>query len=161
MRDLGPAEHFAAGALGEPGQRRFFIQVTAGGETVWFPAEKQQIAALGSQCIQLVTTADLTPDTDAVAKIRADLAITEPQNELFGVGGIQIAVLESHLIAVVITSPEEDESARFIVAPEQLQAMAEVAMAVVASGRPICPRCQLPEEPAGHRCPASNGHHRD
>lgn len=161
MRDLGPAEEFVAGALGQPGRRDFYIQVTAAGDTVWLHAEKQQVAALGSQCLTLLTAADISPDPEAVAGIRDGLTVRPPTDELFPVGGIQIAVLESELIAVVITSPEEDDSLRFVVAPEQLQAMAENALEVVAAGRPICPRCQLPEEPEGHRCPASNGYHPD
>ncbi len=159
MRDLGPAEEFVAGALGEPGQRYFYIQVTAGGETVWLHAEKEQVAALGAQCLSLLAAADLTPDAEAVAAIRTDLAVREPDEQLFAVGGIQVAVLESELVAIVIQSSDEQDSVRFVVAPEQLQAMAEVALEVVASGRPICPRCQLPEDPTGHRCPAGNGHH--
>jgi hypothetical protein len=159
MRDLGPAEEFVAGAVGEPGSRHFYLQVTAGGETVWLHAEKQQVAALASQCLTLLAATDLEPDPAAVAGLRADLEVRPPADVLFPVGGIQIAILESELIAVVVTSPEEDESLRFVVAPEQVQAMAESAMEVVGAGRPICPRCQLPEDPAGHRCPASNGHH--
>lgn len=161
MRDLGPAEEFVAGAVGQPGRRHFYIQVTAAGDTVWLHAEKQQVAALGSQCLTLLAAADISPDPEAVAGIRTGLEIRPPTEELFPVGGIQIAILESELIAVVITSPEEDDSLRFVVAPEQLQAMAERALEVVAAGRPICPRCQLPEEPEGHRCPASNGYHPD
>lgn len=159
MRDLGPAEEFVAGALGEPGQRHFFLQITAAGETVWLHAEKEQVAALGAQCLSLLAAADLSPDADAVASIRSELAVRDAGDQLFAVGGIQIAVLESELIAVVIVSSDEDDSVRFLVAPEQLQAMAEVALEVVAAGRPICPRCQLPQDPAGHRCPAGNGHH--
>lgn len=159
MRDLGPAEEFVAGAIGDPGRRHFYIQITADDETVWLHAEKEQVAALGTQCLTLLTAADLVPDAGVVASIRTDLAVREPEDELFAVGGIQVAVLESELVAIVIESPEEEESIRFVVAPEQVQAMAEVALEVVAAGRPICPRCQLPEDPAGHRCPAGNGHH--
>lgn len=159
LKDMGPAEEFVAGALGEPGNRHFYLQVTAGGETVWLHAEKQQVAALASQCLTLLAATDLEPDPAAVAVLRADLEVRPPVDVLFPVGGIQIAILESELIAVVVTSPEEDDSLRFVVAPEQVQAMAESAMEVVSAGRPICPRCQLPEDPAGHRCPASNGHH--
>lgn len=159
MRDLGPAEEFVAGALGEPGERHFYLQVTAAGETVWLHAEKQQVAALAAQCLTLLAATDLSPDATAVAGLRGELELRPPTEVLFMVGGIQIAVLESDLLAVVITSPEADDSLRFVVAPEQAQAMAESALEVVAAGRPICPRCQLPEDPAGHRCPAANGHH--
>ena len=159
MRDLGPAEEFVAGALGEPGQRNFYLQITAADETLWFPAEKQQIAALGSQALTLLRAAGIDADEDAVAGIQRNLEIRAPDVEQFRVGGIQVAVLESELIAIVVSSPDEDESVRFLVAPEQLQAMATSALETVAAGRPICPRCQLPMDPDGHRCPATNGHH--
>ncbi|HEX2152821.1 MAG TPA: DUF3090 family protein [Acidimicrobiia bacterium] len=161
MRDLGPAEEFVAGALGEPGERHFYIQVTAAGETVWLHAEKQQVATLSSQCLALLAASDITPDSAAVAKLKDELAVREPEVELFPVGDIQVAVLESELIAIVISAPEgeaDDDSIRFLVAPEQVQAMAEVGLEVVAAGRPICPHCHLPEDPLGHRCPATNGH---
>lgn len=159
MRDLGPAEHFVAGALGEPGERHFYIQVTAAGETVWLHAEKQQVSALGSQCLALLAAAEIRPEKQVVEDLKLELSLGEPEVEIFPVGAIQLAVLESELIAIVISSPEDDEeSIRFLVAPEQVQAMAEVALEVVAAGRPICPHCHLPEDPMGHRCPATNGH---
>lgn len=159
MRDLGPAEHLVAGALGEPGDRHFYIQVTAAGETLWLHAEKQQVAALASQSLAILAAADLHPDPDVVAGIRENLLLTEPENEIFAVGTVQLAVLESELITIAIGSAEEeDDGIRFLVAPEQIQAMAESALEVVAAGRPICPHCHLPEDPAGHRCPAGNGH---
>lgn len=159
MRDLGPAEQFVASALGEPGNRHFYLQVTASGETVWLHAEKQQVSALGSQSLTLLASADIEADDEVVAALKSDLVLQEPENEIFAVGDIQLAVLESEMIAVSITSSEdEDEAVRFLVVPEQIQAMAEVALDVVAAGRPICPHCHLPEDPTGHRCPATNGH---
>lgn len=159
MRDLGPAEVFVAGAIGPPGQRHFFVQVTAAGESEWFPAEKQQVAALGSQALTLLAAAELETDEEMVQALRSGLSLEQPDRESFRVGGIQVAVLESELIAIVISSPEEDESVRFLITPVQLEAMATVALEVVAAGRPICPLCQLPMDPDGHRCPSTNGHH--
>lgn len=159
MKDLGPAEEFMAGALGQPGRRHFYLQITAGGETHWLHAEKQQVAALGSQCLTLLAAAEITPDADAVATLKEELVLREPEEVTFAVGDIQLAVLESEMIAISIEpAGEERDSIRFLVVPEQIQAMAEVALDVVASGRPICPHCHLPEDPGGHRCPAANGH---
>jgi uncharacterized repeat protein (TIGR03847 family) len=31
------------------------------------------------------------------------------------------------------------------------------AQEVIAAGRPLCPRCGLPMDPAGHPCPVMNG----
>ena len=159
MRDLGPAETFVAGAIGDPGRRHFYIHVTAAGESLWFPTEKEQVAALGAQALTLLAAAELDTDDDSVEALRAELELPPPDAEQFRVGGIQVAVLESELISIVISSPEEDDAVRFLITPVQLEAMASAALEVVAAGRPICPLCQLPMDPEGHRCPSTNGHH--
>jgi uncharacterized repeat protein (TIGR03847 family) len=42
----------------------------------------------------------------------------------------------------------------------QARAFAKRALAVVAAGRPPCPFCGLPLDPAGHICPRQNGYRR-
>ena len=121
---------------------------------------KQQVAALGLIAHPAGRRRD--PPRPNGGSAQAALSLDDPDEELFAVGNVQLAALESELVAVVINSLEDDEEAiRFIVAPEQLQAMAEVALEIVAAGRPICPHCHLPEDPDGHRCPATNGHFAD
>lgn len=158
--DLGPAERFAAGAIGLPGSRRFFLEVTSAGTVYSFPCEKAQVAELASQGLQLLILAGLSPDDDAVRRLVATgLEIAEPQEPRFRIGSIGVAVNPSELLSITLGAVDEDESATFVVSPEQFRAMAIVAVEVVAAGRPICPRCQLPEDPDGHRCPSVNGHH--
>ena len=41
---------------------------------------------------------------------------------------------------------------------EQAAAFAIHATRLVESGRPPCPLCALPLDPAGHDCPRTNGH---
>ena len=160
IENLGPAERFAAGALGQPGSRRFFLEVTTGGTIHSFPCEKSQVAELASQGLQLLLLAGLHPDHHAVEHLVATgLQITDPEEPRFRIGSIGVAVDASELLSITFGSIEEDESATFVVSPEQFRAMALVAVEVVAAGRPICPRCQLPEDPEGHRCPSVNGHH--
>ena len=40
--------------------------------------------------------------------------------------------------------------------PEETRAFIERAKRVVSAGRPPCPLCELPLDPAGHRCPRWN-----
>lgn len=158
--ELGPAERFAAGAIGRPGSRRFFLQVTTGGAVHSFPCEKSQVAELASQGLQLLILAGISQDDDAVRRLLATgLEIAEPEEPRFRVGSIGVAVGPSELLSITLGSADEDASTTFVVSPEQFRAMALVAVEVVAAGRPICPRCQLPEDPEGHRCPSVNGHH--
>jgi uncharacterized repeat protein (TIGR03847 family) len=160
IEDLGPAERLAAGAIGQPGQRRFFLEVTAGGRTHSFPCEKSQVGELAHQGLQLLSLANLDSDEEAVQRlVLSRLPITDPEQPKFRIGSIGIAVHESEFLSITFTSPDEEDSATFVVTPEQFRAMALVAVEVVAAGRPICPRCGLPEDPDGHRCPSVNGHH--
>jgi len=160
VEDLGLAERFAAGATGRPGARRFFLEVTTRGTAHSFPCEKGQVAELASQGLQLLILAGLDSDQQAVEHLIASgLEIAEPEEPRFRIGSIGVAVNPNELISITLSSVDEDESATFVVSPEQFRAMALVAVEVVAAGRPICPRCQLPEDPDGHRCPSVNGHH--
>ncbi|HEY7563515.1 MAG TPA: DUF3090 family protein [Acidimicrobiia bacterium] len=157
--ELGPAERFAAGAIGRPGSRRFYLEVTTGGAVHTFPCEKNQVAALAVQGLQLLTIAGIEPDDDAVDRLLGDgLEISEPEAPRFRIGSIGLAVNPSEFLLITLGSEDEGESASFVVSPEQFRAMAIAAARVVAAGRPICPRCQLPEDPDGHFCPSVNGH---
>jgi uncharacterized repeat protein (TIGR03847 family) len=44
--------------------------------------------------------------------------------------------------------------------PAETRAFIERAKRVVSAGRPPCPLCGQPLDPAGHRCPRHNGYHR-
>jgi uncharacterized repeat protein (TIGR03847 family) len=44
--------------------------------------------------------------------------------------------------------------------PTETRAFIERAKRVLAAGRPPCPLCGQPLDPAGHRCPRHNGYHR-
>jgi uncharacterized repeat protein (TIGR03847 family) len=44
--------------------------------------------------------------------------------------------------------------------PDETRAFIERAKRVVSAGRPPCPLCGQPLDPAGHRCPRHNGYHR-
>ena len=159
IENLGPAERFAAGAIGIPGRRRFYLQVIADGEAHSLLAEKQQIEALATQGLEILDSHEISADPQAVERlVGLGLPITDPGegNERFRVGTISIAMAPSELLTVTIESVEEDDGLTFVIAPEQFRAMATVALDVVASGRPMCPWCRLPMDPDAHECPARN-----
>jgi uncharacterized repeat protein (TIGR03847 family) len=159
IEDLGPAERFAAGAIGEPGARRFYLQVTADGEAHSLLAEKQQIAALAAQGLEVLDANGVSSDTTAIERlVESGLGVADPGdgNERFRVGTMSIAMAPSELLTITIESIDEDDAVTFVIAPEQFRAMAAIALAVVASGRPICPWCRLPMNPDDHECPARN-----
>lgn len=159
MRDLGPAERLVAGAIGPPGERVFYVSVVAGGNAVWLVAEKGQVAALGARALELLAEANVLPDPDAVAGLLSQAALSDPGEVEFRIGSMALQIDATEMVTLHIESVEGSDGISFVVAPEQLQAMALAALDVVGQGRPLCPDCRLPMNPDGHRCPSSNGHH--
>jgi uncharacterized repeat protein (TIGR03847 family) len=56
------------------------------------------------------------------------------------------------------STPRELASARFTISRAQAAAFVERARILQKAGRPTCPMCGEPKDPAGHVCPRSNGH---
>ena len=57
--------------------------------------------------------------------------------------------------------PDDDlDRLRVRLTPEATRAFIERARRVVNAGRPPCPLCGQPLDPAGHLCPRHNGYHR-
>ncbi len=159
MRELGPAEGFVAGAIGEPGRRTFIIEVVTGGVARWFVCEKGQVEALARRALEVLVEANVIPDPDSVEQIVGRTELGAEQDSEFRVGTMTLRYsLDGELVVVELNSVDEEDSVSFLVAPEQLQAMALKGLTVVGKGRPICERCRLPKNPDGHECPSTNGH---
>ncbi len=159
IEELGPAERFTAGAIGEPGRRRFYLQVTTEGNDHWLLAEKEQVRVLAVEGTRILDQHEIGSDPEAVAGLIArGLEIADPGDggERFRVGEVTLAVSTTSLITCVIRSVDEDDAVSFVIAPEQFRAMAVVALQSVAAGRPICRWCRLPIDPGEHACPARN-----
>ncbi len=57
--------------------------------------------------------------------------------------------------------PDDDlDRLRVRLSPESTRAFIDRARRVVSAGRPPCPLCGQPLDPAGHLCPRHNGYHR-
>lgn len=160
MRELGPVERFWLDAVGEPGSRTFYAVVVHGDDVLWFVAEKGQIATLAERSLELLAEADVALDKDAVDRITETTTIGHPGEAEFRIGSMALAIDPEAALMRVIFNPIDDgpEPVSFDVVPEQLVAAARAGLVAVASGRPLCPRCRLPEDPDGHDCPAVNGH---
>ena len=158
INNLGPAERFVVGAIGPPGQRRFYFQVVADGQRHSLLAEKQQVEALASQGWRSLQRSGVEVDSAAVeAILTTDLEITDPAGaEDFRVGTINVGIRPSGLMNISFESDSEDLGLMFMVSPEQFRAMALIAQKLVKAGRPICPWCRLPRNPGDHECPARN-----
>ncbi|MGH3738555.1 MAG: DUF3090 domain-containing protein [Micromonosporaceae bacterium] len=187
--DFEPPDRFVAGTVGEPGDRTFFLQARGGGQLVSVVLEKMQVALLADKLEELLTEAasrfgvelptgeDLPQDNDP---------LDTPLDEEFRVGTLGLAwdvdsgTVLIEAIAQAETEPEaadepelaeqpepveepdDDELDRLRVrlTPEETRAFIDRARRLVAAGRPPCPLCGNPMDPAGHLCPRHNGYRR-
>jgi len=170
--DLNPVTRITIGAVGEPGQRTFYIQARQGSMVVTLLCEKEQAQAIAMGIEQIIMQiAQQSPDKvgpfDEVLAL--DMSLEEPIEPLFRVGQIGLGYDEEHNMLVLVTQelaaedadPEETSAARFWFTPIQGRTLSHHAMQVVAAGRPTCPLCGAPIEADGeHFCPRKNGHNK-
>ena len=159
---------FAADYVGEPGARTFYLQARTDATTTTFLVEKQQVAVLADRLRDVLVMID-SQDTikSAVSARDPALALGEPLEPEWRVGDMGLAYDEEpdRVIVLLQEAQTEEEpdpdasSVRLMLRRDQARTFILHAIAVVGEGRPICQLCGLPMDPAGHRCPASNGHH--
>ena len=152
MRSLGRVDRVAAGAVGPPGRRTFYLEVVGPAGTEWFVVEKEQLATLAAHGLELIGE----PPEASPASTPSPAPQGEPS---FRVGEIGLGADEGEM--VVLLSPTEEtgtaEPVAFTVGAADFAAMARLALAVVAAGRPVCRLCGHPMDPEGHSCPGGNG----
>ncbi|MFA5891985.1 MAG: DUF3090 family protein [Actinomycetota bacterium] len=169
--DFDAVDRITAGAVGEPGDRTFYVQARAGARLVTLLAEKEQVALLGRALEHLMSSLPEGPEGSEPSA--SDLDLDEPLEPEWRVGEISIQYEPDgdRVVVGLMEATEVDESeserpgigepavARFIVTRAQARALAGHALAVVSAGRPLCQLCGLPA-PQGqpHVCPATNGH---
>ena len=172
-RDLDPVTRLTADAIGEPGQRTFYLQAASGADQVTLLVEKEQVRRLAesleSWLPELAADRPEDPEEARVAEA-GELALAEPLEPDFRVGQLSLSYdPERDRVMVVATElvadeeqPEELETepqqVRLVVTRPQLRVLAHHGSQVVARGRPLCPLCGNPLDPSGHICPALNGH---
>ncbi len=183
LYSFDPPDRFVAGTVGQPGERTFFLQARAGDQVVSVVLEKQQVQALAERIDTLLDEV-LRRSAGEVAVPAAapagseDLApLDSPITEEFRVGTMALGwngdteqlVIEAH----AATEDEDDDVPDLEDDPEDGPACLRVrltgamgrafvtrAMLVVSAGRPPCPFCHQPLDPAGHICPRANGYRR-
>lgn len=163
--DLDPVDRITADAVGEPGERTFFIQAAKGADVVTLLVEKQQVAALARLIEQLLER--VTEQHGPVTEAPEDApSLTEPLEPAFRVGQIGVGYdADRDLVLLQCDEfvPEDEEEvvdpaiARLWASREQMLGLAERGSAAVEGGRPTCSMCGKPIEPDGHFCPPSNG----
>jgi uncharacterized repeat protein (TIGR03847 family) len=169
--DLEHVDKVTAGAVGEPGQRTFYLQAREGERTVTILVEKEQVELLATSILEILATIgtetgegppdeslDLEPPLNPVAAGRLSIGYAEERDRMLLELEESVEVPEGE--DEEEPDPDRPEPARVRVwaTREQMLALSRHGAAVAARGRPRCRFCGNPMDPEGHACPAMNGH---
>jgi uncharacterized repeat protein (TIGR03847 family) len=168
--ELDDVDGLGAGAIGEPGQRAFYIQARTEQTQLTVLVEKEQVDLLATEAV-----AFLDQIAEKYPELPFDLpstqsALREPTVPLFRARLIGLGFdTERELVLIELRERSEDEDdddatdeepdgyvARIYATRAQVRAMAARGAEAVAGGRPPCPLCEQPMDPTGHRCPRWN-----
>jgi len=171
--ELEDVEALGTGAVGEPGARAFYLQARSSTSQLTVLVEKEQIALLATEAVAFLDRlAEEYPEVE-VSLPEAVAELQEPTVPLFRARLIGLGFdPERELVLIELrenpvsddddeadddeTEDEEGYVARVYATRPQVRAMAARGATVVGAGRPPCPLCSMPMDPAGHRCPRWN-----
>lgn len=177
--DVDPCDHITSDAIGQPGQRVFYIQALQADKTYTVIIEKTQLQSLAVGVEQFL--AEVERQNPSLEEASADYAeehmrINPPVDPAFRVGEIGLGYDQVRDRVVLFVrelqaeGPEQDANSdsnsdsdsgtvyRFWCTRTQLRKLARWGVEVASRGRPTCPQCGQPMEPGGHFCPKKNGH---
>lgn len=156
-------DHLTTGAIGEPGQRVFYLQAGNQGQIVSLRLEKSQVAALVAYLVAMLADmpaiGEALPDDPALGPT----GLVEPVVAEWVVGSLGISYDDDADRVVLVAEElveegEEGARARLGATRKQIAALAARGADAVAAGRPPCPLCGQPLDPEGHTCARLNGH---
>lgn len=171
-----------AGAVGEPGQRAFYIQARSESAQLTVLLEKEQVALLAAEAVAFLDRIKEQYPEDPIRLPDAMADLREPTVPLFRARLIGLGFdPERELVLIELRErPDEDDDdldedddlreiaglgvddeeegyvARIYATRSQVRAMAARSAVVVSAGRPPCDLCGQPLDPSGHRCPRWN-----
>jgi uncharacterized repeat protein (TIGR03847 family) len=173
-----PPDRFVCGAVGQPGQRTFFLQAAKGRQVVSVALEKVQVAVLAERLAALLlglrergVEVDWSREPDA-------MPLAEPVREEFRVGSMTLSWDDEHEHVLIEAremtetdledepegtdaddgDPDGPDMVRVTLPPGDAQAFVTRAVAVMRAGRLPCPNCGEPLDPRGHFCARRNGY---
>ena len=165
--ELDGVDSLGAGAIGEPGQRVFYIQADKSGTRLTVLVEKEQVSLLADEAVAFLDgIADEHPEPpgESTALHPSAAQVTEPAVPLFRARMIGLGFEPDRgLVLIELRENADDEDddddgyiARIFATRAQVRAMAARGTDAVAGGRPPCPLCEFPMDPGGHICPRWN-----
>src|SRR3984957_12595359 len=168
-----PPERFIAGTVGQPGERTFYLQATVGSRVTSVALEKGQVSQLAERLDELLDEVARRTGAVSGAGELDDGPLELPLMEDFRVGAIALAWDHDGDRVIIEAQEETDEPVepltddipeggpavlRVRISAASARAFSRRALQLVSQGRPPCPLCGLPLDPAGHVCPRQNGH---
>jgi uncharacterized repeat protein (TIGR03847 family) len=170
-----PVSRFIVSAIGEPGQREFFLQVKSEASLNTVRIDKGQVIALTRRFEELIRElrrGRLASAEELTAPaVQDDAPLELPIESDFTVGVISITWENNFVVVTMQSASGNDElivddlefGPDLIIANmkiNQIKGFCNRATIVVNAGRPACPFCALPVDPKGHLCPRANGYRR-
>ncbi|CAN5469201.1 DUF3090 domain-containing protein [soil metagenome] len=185
VHGFDPPERFVTGTVGEPGARTFFLQARTGSRVTSVSLEKQQVAALSERIDELLDEVMSNQASESLVPAVAPLALEDsapleqPIEEEFRAGTMTLswdpsdervvievfpyseaAVVSPEQIDEDFEEPEPDEVLLVRITAAAARSFVKRADQVLEAGRPSCPFCGNPIDPAGHLCVRANGFRR-
>jgi uncharacterized repeat protein (TIGR03847 family) len=169
------ANRFIVSAIGQPGEREFFLQIKSAEGVNTIALEKEQVRALSDQLQNLLTEirrSGMIDKSEALVQAQIDNDPLElPIESDFELGIANIAwrdkSIEITFQAIsgddVLILDDLDNGPDLIVANisiEIAKGFCIRANELIKSGRADCPFCGLPINISGHLCPRANGYRR-
>ena len=160
--ELQAPDHFTAGAVGNPGQRVFYLQAREAGSLLTLKTEKEHVRGLAEYLEGLLAKSPVAPE-----EVPHDFALLEPVDPAWSVGAIGVGydegedrfiVVVNELVSEEEGEAEEGATARIRVTRAQAAGFVARARELMQASRPTCQVCGGPIDPGGHLCPRRNGH---
>ncbi len=166
---------FIVSAIGEPGNREFFLQISSNQGLNTIAVEKEQVRALSEQLSLLISelrrSGSITKAQSSVSAKFDDDPLEIPIESDFQLGVANIAWMNGviQLTFQAISSEDEVLLDDFDDGPDLVIASIPIEIAkgfsvradrILSQGRGACPFCSWPMNISGHLCPRANGYRR-
>jgi len=169
--DLNPVAHVTVDAMGQPGERVFYLQGRNDDQVISLLVEKFQIQTLALAIENLMSELhEKMPDlVNASPDYNEEkMTLDTPLDPLFRVGELSLGYEPEQDLMVLIAKEvpmglsDEDEDllseVRFWCTRSQLWALGRWGIELASRGRPVWPSTGEPILPPGEFSPKNNGH---
>ena len=169
--DMNPVTYITVDAIGQPGERVFYLQGRSPDQEITLLIEKFQIQTLALAVENLMSElrekAPHLPEASPDYK-EVEMILEPPLDPLFRVGelslgydpGQDLLILIAKEVAINMSDSEESEPSeiRFWCTRSQLWSMSRWGIELASRGRPVWPSTGEPILPPGEFSPKNNGH---